>query len=169
MRGCQWSTIPLSWEMLPDRGEVPVSINQSVSCMCMCQVIGYEKSQRTGHTDVILSSYILLHQIRCCMYEECSLSYGNYMFWTDFPCLHYMPYSWSRESLEPIWSFGVPKGEGSRLRTLIVSRLLPILASLLPPSVVAVLGQVSNFMAIVARPGLFVAINPSSALRSFLM
>ena len=95
MRGCQWSTILLSWEMLPDRGVVPVYLNQSV-----CQVVGYEKWQRTGHTDVILSFYIMLHHILCCMYEECSLSHGNFMFWTDFPCLHYMPYSWSRKSLE---------------------------------------------------------------------
>ena len=90
MRGCQWSEILLSWEML-----VQVYLNHLV-----CQVVGYEKSQRTGHTAVILSIYIMLHRILCCIYEECSLSHGNYMFWTDFPCLHYMPYSWSRKSLE---------------------------------------------------------------------
>ena len=95
MRGCQWSTILSSWETLPGRGAVPVYHNQSVS-----RVVGYEKPQRTGHTDVILSIYIILQCFLCRMYEGCSLSHGNYMFWTDLPCLLYMPCSWSRESFE---------------------------------------------------------------------
>ena len=82
MRGCQWSTILLSWEMLPDRGVVPVYLNQSV-----CQVVGYEKWQRTGHTDVILSFYIILHPILCCVYEQCSVWCRNCMFLIDFQCL----------------------------------------------------------------------------------
>ena len=72
-----------------------ISLNKSVF-----QVVGYEKSQGTERTDVILSSYIMLHHILCFMYEECSLSHRNCMFWINFPCLHFMPYSWSGESSE---------------------------------------------------------------------
>ena len=39
--------------------------NQSVF-----QVIGYKKSQKTGHTDVILSFYIMLHPMLCCVDEH---------------------------------------------------------------------------------------------------
>ena len=73
-------------KILPNRGEVLVYLNQSV-----CQVIGYEESQRTGHTDVILSFHIKLHHMLGRMYEECSLSHRKCMFWTDFPCLHSVP------------------------------------------------------------------------------
>ena len=58
------------------------------------------KSWRTGHTDVILSCYIMLHHILCFTHEECSLSHRNRIFWTEFACVHSMPYSWSRESFE---------------------------------------------------------------------
>ena len=83
-------------KILPDRGEWgTVYLNQSV-----CQVVGYEKSQRTGHTDVILWLYTILYHIICRMYEEWSLSHRNHMLWTDIPCVQSMPYSWARVPFE---------------------------------------------------------------------
>ena len=49
---------------------------------------------------LILSFYIILHHILNRMYEECSVSCRNFMFWTNFPCLHSMTNSWSGESFE---------------------------------------------------------------------
>ena len=78
------------WQFLssPTQHAVVWSESRAPACQNSAVECHYEKSQKTGHTDVILSFYIILHHILCCVYEQCSLSLWcrNCMSWTDFLC-----------------------------------------------------------------------------------